>query len=271
MSSRASSSRVLSSGLTRICITGPFIIPKPYELKIPFLWNNGHLLIFDDMLRKLAHHHRNFAKKCRVNQLTTVVVEGSSGVGSPRKLHTCAPSTAACHGSFCNQKTHYAGYPNPNGRTYWITIGHRHRSSASRKLNEEKRSSAWSACWSALSRTMELVVGSATNLSHLILCARRKPPVVIVLATSSDVMESPSVKRENLAPRSYRSLGINRTVVEEAYALRPHPIPAEPAHGRYGGVSAPRTLKYIVLRTRKVVIRYETASGPTIFLSAATI
>jgi len=45
-------------------------------------------------------------------------------------------------------------------------------------LNREKRSDALSVCRSVLSKTMELVVDSATScLSRLILCARRKPNV----------------------------------------------------------------------------------------------
>ncbi|KAH9080302.1 hypothetical protein EDB83DRAFT_2310583 [Lactarius deliciosus] len=182
MSSRASSFRVLSSGLTGICIAGPLIIPKPYELKIPFLWNNGPR----SDIRQHATETRSPPSELRqevsrVNHLTTVV----------RRWFPMQ-----------------ASYMRP-----------KHRSVSRVILQSEDPLRRTNRRFQTLS-TLRIRLG----LNRLSPASAR----------------SVNQKTKNRGP--YRSLGINRTVAEEAPALRPHPIPAEPAHGRYGGVSAPRTL-----------------------------
>jgi len=111
------------------------------------------------MLRKLARHHRDFARKCLVwfseppdPHRTGVVPVLVRMQASDMHPHT----TAACPGPLRNQKTHCAaGYPNPRSR--WTSTS--------------KRSSVGLSAG-----MMELVVDSATScLSRLILCARRKP------------------------------------------------------------------------------------------------
>ena len=156
---------------------------------IPFCRNNRYDLI---CCAKLARHHRKaFARMCFLCYSESPPPDGcSSGVGTDIRL---MPS--ASPGSFRNQKTHCARYPNTSGCTYEITMDTDIEAGACRKLNERREAmlgrsvsrslvGRWSLLWIA-QPAASVVSSCVPDVSRMLVMVVGWVPLKVLLSKLS--------------------------------------------------------------------------------------